>query len=139
MRACKWCDGPIPASRPRSAYCSENCRKRECDDRMRASCVDCGAKLSSGSAWASKTHTRCRPCFDALRDAEHHARLEFTARLYNQGASIREIAIALGFDENSHPPEVTKARAAGLITEWRYDAVRRRNMRTARWPEERAA
>lgn len=112
---CQWCGDPL-SGRQRQ-WCSENCRKRACDDRMRAPCPECGEPMSVRSAYRHKGRSQmsCRACCRKREAAAQRARVEDVAEMYREGLSMREIAAELGYGPNSKPWEVTEARRLGLI------------------------
>lgn len=119
MRSCKRCGGDIPPERPRSQWCSNNCRKRECDDKHRAACEDCGAALGPRSGWGNvvgSPRAYCGECWRVREADSHTERVEFVARLYNEGKTTREISAALGYGAASIPGMLLRdARRRGLI------------------------
>jgi DNA-binding CsgD family transcriptional regulator len=134
MRVCERCSAPIPAGKNRGTrYCSDNCRKRACDDRKRAPCIDCGTPMGCRTAWSNNCdpapRERCMACHRKREKAAHAARLEHVAAMYREGMTMREIARALGYGPNTTAGEVTKAFQSGLLRpdEYRYAAVRARN------------
>lgn len=97
-------------------YCSDNCRKRACDERHRARCIDCNKPLAPRSGWpAEHPNDRCRACHREREAKAHRARLEDVAAMFNEGMSMAEIASELGYGPGVMPKEVTLARQAGLI------------------------
>lgn len=109
------CDTPLTPSQRK--WCSENCRKRACDASHRATCVDCGKPMADRSGWRHNDwpNDRHQACENARRTALRLQRVGRVAEMYNAGLTMREIARALGYGENSKPPEVTAARKLGLI------------------------
>jgi hypothetical protein len=113
---CQRCGDPL--SGRQRMWCSENCRKRACDDRNRAACVDCGEPMGVRSAFAhnDRPNERCRGCEDAMRAAGHEATLMRVVDMYRRGMRMREIASALGWSEGSKPSKmIDEARKRGLI------------------------
>jgi DNA-binding NarL/FixJ family response regulator len=115
MATCERCDKPLAGRQTR--WCSENCRKRTCDERNRKACPNCGELLAARSGWSDVSHSnfQCRPCEDAQRARRWQQRLERVADMYRAGMPIREIAESLGYGPKSVPPEVVHARRQGLI------------------------
>jgi len=135
---CQRCGEEIPPTESRRGqynrkWCSETCRKRACAERHRRPCPDCGEPMAEGSAWSSsEPRERCESCHLKREAMAWQARLEDVAAMYNEGMTLSEIAVMLGYKPTSHPPEITYARQAGLLTSYRYDETRRENMRAGR-------
>lgn len=119
--ACQRCGGPLTGRQKQ--WCSDNCRKRACDNRARGLCIDCGDPLGPRSAWVGTE--RCRPCRFKREAAAHRLRVEDVAEMYREGMSMREIARTLGYGDNSNPHEITEAFRLGLLT----DADRRYSLK----------
>lgn len=94
-------------------WCSDNCRK----DGVHGVCEVCGGETHHVHVAAV-----CATCNHAIRTNGKTLRLEAVARWYNEGLTVREIALKLGYSPNSKPGEITEARQAGLITHYRYQA-----------------
>lgn len=120
---CERCGAPVTPKDPsapgyQARFCSENCRKRACDERNRATCAGCGADMGPRSGWKDRNRPRlhCLSCENDRRRAIHDARVERAAALYNAGKSHQEIAEAFGYGENSTPGVLIRdARRRGLI------------------------
>lgn len=112
IRLCA-CGADLPARRRK--WCSEDCRKRAWDRANRLTCVDCGGQLAVGvHKDINNPAERCASCDQQRRHDELAARAEMVARLYNEGKSYKEIALALGW--SGHPSRlVREARRRGLI------------------------
>jgi hypothetical protein len=122
VSACEGCGAELPPEPtrpgPKRKWCSDHCRKRTWDDRSRATCIDCGAKMAARSGWPHRgaSQARCQACGRAHRRARRDAEVRRVAILYNQGASYKEIAAALGYRETSVPSMLLReARKLGLI------------------------
>lgn len=136
---CERCGGGFVDRSPgqRKRFCSDNCRKRLCEDVHRASCIDCGETLSQGSSWASKGYERCVPC----RKTFEHERFMRQAREVEQwwadGMTLAEIGRRLGWASAqvnggcSVGAFIAKARSHGLSLPYRYPAVTKRHQEAA--------
>jgi DNA-binding NarL/FixJ family response regulator len=103
------CGRELPPRRRR--YCSDNCRKRACESAHRATCIDCGTALTTGSAW--RGHVRCRSCHVAHVNEQTVARRLEIQRLWHEGLRAREIAAAMGSTTGSIGVEIRRMRIAG--------------------------
>lgn len=79
-----------------------------------ATCPVCGGQMT-GNALRRNPAATCAACERKARAERRAERLQLVARMYNDGATTREIADALGYATRSTPPEVTQARRLGLI------------------------
>lgn len=104
-------------------------RKAASDVRTRKVCPTCGGQMGPRRCGSEQ----CRKCADEQRARGFECRLDDVAEMYREGMSLREIARELGYGPNSTPPEVTEARRRGLLTDYRYEAVRRKRMHQNRW------
>lgn len=82
-------------------------------------CERCDGQIS-GSAYRHGSR-RCYACRRKQEQTAVDLRIDDVAEMYREGMSQREIAKALGYGPNSHPPELTEARRRGLIG-YRYKA-----------------
>ena len=107
-------------------FCSDNCRKRVCDESHRGTCVDCGTTLTSRSGWSSDhPRERCRPCHlaaEAKRVSERDRELE---ALWADGKSLREIATHFGWSNIHASVEMVNARERGASLPYRYATGRK--------------
>lgn len=81
--------------------------------------MDCGATRPPRSGWGRPASgwpdERCWSCEAKRRHERGEERIQQIAEMYRQGLSMREIAAALGWGDNSRPPEITEAHRRGLI------------------------
>jgi hypothetical protein len=106
----------------KNEYCSGNCRKRACEDRHRASCVDCGERLHAGSAWPSddRLNRRCRECHLEKLYLDHRWRDKLIEEWWNEGLSMPEICDRLGWSVGHFAMEMNRLREAGYNLPYRY-------------------
>jgi hypothetical protein len=126
-KTCQRCGDPFVDRSPvqKARFCSDNCRKRaheyEHNRAVRATCETCGGLCGIGSA-SGPPSRQCLAC-------RHAARLEKAqtiARLWAQGASMREIATALGWTMGHLHGEMGRIREDGLADlPYRYNIDRR--------------
>lgn len=119
MKRCATCDKPIVEARPtRRKFCSGKCRKAQ----YGTPCIECGA-MTSGSE--GRRSAICRACGQKRagqgRSEACRPRREVIARMWHDGASIREIAAEIGVDD---PDQLNKLLAVMRHDGW--DLPRRR-------------
>lgn len=87
-----------------------------------------------GGETGQRTTGRCRTCLLRTQREHHETRLDAVEKMYNAGAFIHDIAVAVG--QKPSPGalgrELKELRAAGRIG-YRIDEEHRERMRQARW------
>lgn len=115
----------LPGGGLRRRFCSDNCRKRACEDRYRAACADCGGPMGKGSAWPSKEQpSRCKACQFRAWDRDRNEFGRLVEGLWAEGLPLREIAKRLGISENHLAVETDRLRAEGFYLQYRYGSPR---------------
>lgn len=117
-RTCERCGETFTATDSRKRFCTDNCRKRKCEESHRASCIDCGDSLSAGSAW--KGRLRCQPCWSEFAWEQHADRDRQIEEWWNEGLSLREIGERLGWTEKHLTVEIHRLREAGYNLPYRH-------------------
>jgi transposase-like protein len=111
----------------RRRFCSDNCRKRDSEIRVRSGvCATCGARVS-----LKERYDRCRPCYLRAEHDRVDARAQRIVAWWAEGLSIREIGERLGRTANYVNVEINRLRSAGYDLPFRYPAVRERHERQA--------
>ena len=103
-RTCVQCGSVIDAKRPNARYCSRGCANRASNRRRLSPCIDCGAPVAGD---------RCTSCKRAQWERERIDRYDRLKALWDQGLSMREIAVKFGTTENALGVWLHRARAAG--------------------------
>ena len=97
--------------------CSENCRKRLCDDKHRATCIDCGSPQAPRSGFQrgekGRPQLRCAECQRKHQAASHYERDQQIVAWWAEGRSMRFIYDQLGWTAGHLSDEMDRLRAAG--------------------------
>ena len=129
MKSCERCGEEFPVidgRYKRKRFCSENCRKRFCDERHRGVCEDCGMPTASRSGWPSERRSNrwCSPCYrqrELKRTAQRGHQIE---EWWAEGRSLREIADRLGWSKGQLSVQMDRLRAKGFDLPYRRRGVK---------------
>lgn len=124
-RTCGRCEREFTAAKATARYCSENCRKRACDDRRRASCAECGRPLSAGSAnHYDRPFKLCTDCSATARRAKMAARDRQFEEWWAAGLTLQDIADRMGWSREHVGMEFDRARTRGADLPYRRPNVK---------------
>ena len=119
---------PATSGRGKSRrYCSENCRKRFCENRKRATCLDCDTELGLGSAWRNRV--RCQACEATRKRAGRDARWHQIEKWWAEGLTFPEICARLGWAKGTLGSQLHRMREAGFDVPYRYKPGKRNSTR----------
>jgi hypothetical protein len=127
-RDCAYCGEPFEYDESdgrsrKKQVCSEDCRKRLCDHRHRANCVDCGVSLGIRSGWNNAK--RCRDCEGTRRLDAVDERAKQIVAWWREGRKGREIADEFGWPVNRFSVEMVRLRELGYDLPYRYTKGKR--------------